>query len=133
LKTNSATLRALIAPSESAVCPTSRTIRNFEGSHIVAAGFEAEGFKAAGLRAASFAAWGFGEAAGFREVTWVDDLPFFDGLLKISDSQPAWPTSIGRSANAAIAAMTVRRRVQVPAPDPANFLSDDNNPYVPPE
>src|SRR6266550_320562 len=40
LKTNSATLRALVAPSDSAVCPTSRTIRNFEGSHIVATGFK---------------------------------------------------------------------------------------------
>src|SRR3984893_7098185 len=66
LKTNSATLRALIAPSESAVCPTSRTIRNFEGSHAVATGFRR--FKLAGPRAASFTLWGFGEAARLAEV-----------------------------------------------------------------
>jgi hypothetical protein len=45
LKANSETLRALIAPSDSAVCPTSRTIRNFEGSHRVATGFKAAGLK----------------------------------------------------------------------------------------
>src|SRR6476619_6993040 len=106
LKTNSATLRALIAPSYSAVCPTSRTIRNFEGSHIVAAGFKAEGLMATGPRAASFTVWRFGE------LTCFGDLPCFDELLKISDSRPASLTSIGRSTRAAIAAMMVRRRDQ---------------------
>jgi hypothetical protein len=137
LKVNSATLRALVAPSDWAVCPTSRTIRNFEGSHIVATGFKAEGFKAAGPRAASFTVWGFGEAAGFAkvagfgEVTCFGDLSCFDELLRIFDSQPASLTSIGRSTNAAIAAMMVRRRGQTPKPDPANFLTDDSNPYIP--
>src|SRR5882724_4820874 len=114
LKTNSATLRALIAPSDSAVCPTSRTIRNFEGSQLAETGFKAEGGKAAGPRAASFAEWSFGEAAGFakaarfREMTRFADLSCFDELLKTSDSQPASLTSIGSSTNAAIAAMMVR-------------------------
>src|SRR5258708_24900426 len=94
LKTNSATLRALIAPSDSAVCPTSKTIRNFEGSQLVATGFKAEGLKAAGPRAASFTVWCFGLVAGFAkvarlgevtrfgEVTCFGDLPGFDELLK---------------------------------------------------
>jgi hypothetical protein len=51
--------------------------------------------------------------------------------LKTSDSQPASLTSIGRSTNAAIAAMMVRRRIRTPKPDPANFLADDSNPYSP--
>jgi hypothetical protein len=50
--------------------------------------------------------------------------------LKISDSQPALLTSIGRSANAAITAMMVRG--QTPKSAPANFLPDDSNPYHPP-
>ena len=137
MKTNSATLRALVAPSDSALCPTSRTIRNFEGSHIVATGFEAEGFKVTGPRAASFTARGFGEAAGFArvarfgEVTCVGDLPGLGELLKTSESQPASLPSIGRSTNAAIAAMMVRRQGQTPKPDPANFFPDDSNPYFP--
>src|SRR6202140_4409536 len=152
LKANSATLRALIAPSDLAVCPTSRTIRNFAGSHMVAAGFKAEGLKAAGPRAASltvwgfavwdfamreFAVWGFGEAtdfagvAGFAEVTCFGDLPCFDELLKTSDSQPAALASIGSSTNAAIAARRARRRGQTPKPEPAIFLPDDSNPTSP--
>src|SRR5258706_10230131 len=117
-------LRALIAPSDSAVCPTSKTIRNFEGSHIVATGFKAEGFKAAGPRAASFTVWGFREAAGiakvarFGEVTCFGDLPCFDELLKICESPPASLTSIGRSINAAIATTMMRPRRQNPAAIP---------------
>src|ERR1700738_4871738 len=138
LKTNSATLRALVAPSELAVCPTSRTTRNFEGSHFAATGFEAEGFKTAGPRAASFAVWDFSEAArfakvaGFREVNWVGGLPCFGEFFKISDSQPASLTSIGRNTEAAIAAMMVWRRGQTAkraaSPTLANFLPDDSNP-----
>jgi hypothetical protein len=85
--------------------------------------------------------WGFGEAArfakvaGFREVTWVGDLPCFGEFLKISDSQPASLTSIGRNTEAAIATMMVRRRGQTakPAANPAlaNFLPDDSNPAFP--
>src|SRR4030095_8782249 len=68
LKTNSETLRALIAPSDSAVCPTSRTIRNFAGLQRAATGFKAAGFRPTGPRAASFTARCFGEAAGFVKV-----------------------------------------------------------------
>src|SRR6185295_2330569 len=126
LKTNSETLRALIAPSDSAVCPTSRTIRNFAGSHRVATGFKAAGLKPTGPRAASFTVWRFGAAAGFvkatdlREVACFDDLTrfgdlaCFDELLKTSDSQPASLTAIGRRTIAAIVAMTMRRRDQNP-------------------
>jgi hypothetical protein len=103
----------------------------------VATGFEAEGFKVTGPRAASFTARGFGEAAGFArvarfgEVTCVGDLPGLGELLKTSESQPASLPSIGRSTNAAIAAMMVRRQGQTPKPDPANFFPDDSNPYFP--
>src|SRR5204863_3939123 len=75
LKTNSETLRALIAPSDSAVCPTSRTIRNFAGSHRVATGFKAAGLNWTGPTAASLTVWRFGEATrlakvdGLREAT----------------------------------------------------------------
>jgi hypothetical protein len=77
-----------------------------------------------------------GEAArlakvpGLREVACLGDLPCFDELLKISDSQAASLTSIGRSTNAAITAMTVRRR-GTPRPEGANFLPDDGNPCFP--
>ena len=106
---------------------------------MVATGFKAEGLRPTGPRAASFTVRGFGEAAGFArvarlgEVTCFGDLPGFGELLKTSDSQPASLTSIGRTTNAAIAAMMVRRRGQTPKPDPANFLPDDSNPYAPPE
>src|SRR6202041_367079 len=137
LKTNSATLRALVAPSEAAVCPTSRTIRNFEGSQIVAAGFKAGRCKPTGPRAASFTPCGFGGTAGFAslthfgEVACFGDLSGFDEPLKTSDSQPAWLTSIGSSANAATAAMMLRRR-QTPKPSRSNCLPDDSNPCIPP-
>ena len=106
---------------------------------MVAPGFKAGGCKTAGRSAASFTAWcfveaaGFATAAGFGEVTCFRDLSGFDELLNISDSQPASLASIGRSTNAAIAAMMVRRRGQAPKPDPANFLADDSNPYFPRE
>ena len=114
LKANSGTLRALVAPSDSAVCPTSNTSRNFERLQI-----EPSGFGLAGPKVAGFEVWGFretaclAEAAGFREATCcLDDLPSFEDPLRISDSQPAALASIGRSINAAITAMTVRRRYQ---------------------
>jgi hypothetical protein len=126
-------LRALVAPSDSAVCPTSRTIRKLAGSHVVASGLKAERFGAAGLKAASFTALCFSEtlAAGFRTAMCVGDLPCFDELLKISDSHAASLTSIGRSINAAIAAPMVRRRGQTLKPDPANCIPDDSNPFNP--
>jgi hypothetical protein len=75
--------------------------------------------------------------AGFRKVTWVAELPGLGEFFKISDSQPASLTSIGRSTEAAIAAMMVRRRGQAanPAANPAlaSFLPDDSNPCFPPE
>jgi hypothetical protein len=75
---------------------------------------------------------GFDEVADFGEASRFDGLPCFDGLLKTSDSQPAWPASIGRSTNAAIAAMMMLlRRRQTPKPDPSNFLPDDGNPGFP--
>jgi hypothetical protein len=81
--------------------------------------------------------WGFDEAAGFAklarfgEVMCFGDLPGFGELLKTSDSQPASLTSIGRSTNAAIAAIMVRRQGQTPKLDPANCLPDDSKPYFP--
>jgi hypothetical protein len=104
---------------------------------VVATGFKAEGLKATGPRAASFTVCRFGTAADFAEVarfgeaTRFGDLPDFDGPLKTSDSQPASLTSIGRSTNAAIAAMMVQRRGETPKHDPANFLPDDSNPCFP--
>src|ERR1700746_3051405 len=75
LKANSGTLRALIAPSDSAVCPTSTTILNFAGSHVTAADFEAADFDASDFDASDFdasdfdasdlALRGFGAAARF--------------------------------------------------------------------
>ena len=74
----------------------------------------------------------FGVAlAGFDEAACVGDLPGFDEPLNTSESQPASLTSIGRSSNAAIAVMTVRRRDQTPKPERANFFPDDSNPYFP--
>ena len=112
----------------SAVCPTSRTIRNFKGSQLVATHLKAEALKAVGPMAASFTAWRFGELAGFAkvarfaEMTCFVDLPCFDEPLKISDSQPASLTSIGRSTSAAIAAIMVRRRGQNLAAIPPRTL-----------
>ncbi|WP_334368232.1 hypothetical protein [Bradyrhizobium sp. AZCC 1578] len=60
----------------------------------------------------------FAKVAGLREVTCFDGLPCFGDLacfdepLKMSDSQPASLTSIGRSTIAAITAMTMRPRRQ---------------------
>ncbi len=93
-------------------------------------------FRFAGPRAASLMVGGFGAAArfagvaGFREATCAGDLPCFDEPLKISDSQPAL-ASLGRSTNAATAAMTVRRRHRKPKSDPANFFPDGGNPNFP--
>src|SRR5690242_21643591 len=56
LKSYSGTLRALIAPSDLRVCPTSTTRRNFAGSHFLATGFGGGGTSAAsGLTGRSFA------------------------------------------------------------------------------
>jgi hypothetical protein len=86
--------------------------------------------------------WGFGVGAGFARAARLDETTRFDettcfgdfagfaDLLKTSDSQPAWLTSIGRSTDAAIAEM-MAQRVQPPKPAPANFLPDDSNPFPP--
>src|SRR5262245_18378116 len=142
LKLNSGTLRALIAPSDLAVCPTSSTIRNFAGSHPCPAGFAGGGCSATRIfgGAAGFA---FGEAACFGELACCDEaaclagaadfvgLVCFDEPLKRSDRKPAWLISIGSSADAIIAAMTVRARSQPRKPDPPTFPPDDGNPYPP--
>jgi hypothetical protein len=125
MKTNSATLRALMAPSDSAVCPLSRTIRNLEGWHAGLTGFGS--FKLAGPRAADFTLWGFGEVARlaevpcFGEATCAGDLLCFDEPLMMSDSQPASPDSIGRCTDEAITATTIRLRDQTQKPESANF------------
>src|SRR5262249_21225816 len=54
LKSNSGMLRALVAPSDSLVWPTSRMIRNFDGSHFKTTR-EAWGFGAASSLGATFA------------------------------------------------------------------------------
>jgi hypothetical protein len=83
--------------------PTSRTIRNFDGSQVVATVFETDGLAAA-LGATTFAVRRFGAAAGFATLAgfgkavgfgtaarFGDGLCFacFDDPLKTSDSQPA--------------------------------------------
>jgi hypothetical protein len=62
-------------------------------------------------------------------VTCFGDLSGFDE--KTSDSQLASLVSIGKNANAAIAAMMARRRSRTPKPERANFLPDDSNRYSP--
>ena len=96
----------------------------------------------AGPRAASFTLWGYGEAARLVEVARFEEATCFDeatcgrDLLslgvpsKMSDNRPALLTPIGRSTNAAIAAMTVRQRGTT-RPEGAIFLPDDGNPYFP--
>src|SRR6185295_14116685 len=65
--------------------------------------------------AARFAgAAGFCEATRFGGLACFDDLPCFDEPLKRSENQPAWLTSIGSSATAAMATMMVRRRNRHP-------------------
>ncbi len=68
----------------------------------------------------------FDEAVCFDEAACAGDLLCFDEPLTMLDSQPASLTSIGRSNNAAIAAMTVRQR-GTPGPDDSDFLPDDGN------
>src|SRR5262249_53921103 len=101
--------------------------RNFAGSHIDGTGFKAEGFKLARPRAASFTVWGFGEAARLAEVACFDEATCAGDLLCFDEASL---TSIGRSTNAAIAAMTGRQR-GTPRPKGANFLPDDGNPCFP--
>ena len=135
LKTNSATLRALIAPSDSAVCPTSTTIRNFAGSHMLRPASSGAASGAAARRA--LCARG-GEAASSRPPALARRACFwrfvgFDEPLKISDSQPAWLASIGSSTNAAIAARRWRgdaKRRSRPRLSRI-FSPDDSNPCFP--
>jgi hypothetical protein len=107
------------------------------GSHVVAAGFEAEDFEVAGLRAGGLAAWDvrgaadLAEAAARGATACFCDLSVFDWPLKTSDSQPALPASIGKTTNAAIATMMVRRRDQTPKLGRLNFLPDDSNSCFP--
>jgi hypothetical protein len=57
---------------------------------------------------------------------------FLDEPLRASVSQLAWPDSIGRSVNAAIAAMTAQPREQRTAVG-AILSADNGNPGFPPE
>ena len=66
------------------------------------------------------------EVACLDDAVCAGDLLRFDEPLKMSDNPPASPTSIGRSNNAAIAAMTVQQR-GTPRTVDANFLADDGN------
>ena len=90
-----ALLRALMAPSDSAVCPTSTTMRNFCGSHRVVTSFEAAGFAAAGVATASFSARGFGGAAGFADLACLGSVACFGvteclGGLSFDDVGAGW-------------------------------------------
>ena len=96
LKVNSGTLRALIAPSDSAVCPASTTILNFSGSHFTEVDFEAACFDASGL-----ASWGLGKAARF-------DCSAL--LLCHGHCHAASQTSSGSSASTRIEAIKARPR-----------------------
>jgi len=113
-------LRALIAPSDAAVWPTSTTIRNFAGSQVGATSFAAEDFGATGFRSSGLAAWRFGRAtgfalaarfggaAGFGAVARFAGELCFDEPLKMS-SKPASLAPIGNSISATIAAAMVRQ------------------------
>jgi hypothetical protein len=72
----------------------------------------------------------FDEAARFDKATCEEDLLCLGEPLKMSDNQPALLAPIGRSTNAAIAAMTMRQR-EAPRPEDAKFLTDDGNPCFP--
>jgi hypothetical protein len=54
----------------------------------------------------------------FDEATCFGDLPCLDELLETCDRELASLTPIGKSTNADIAAITVRRRDQNPARTP---------------
>src|SRR5581483_11213650 len=138
LKANSGTLRALLAPSDSAVCPTSRAIRNFAGSQLGGVSFK---FKLAGPNAASLTCWELGatsrvaeracfDEACFGEASWLEDLSCFDEPLKRCDEEPAVPGSIGRSTDAQKMQLTTLQR-RAPRPERSNFRLDDRNPLPP--
>src|SRR3978361_1811025 len=129
LKTNSATLRALIAPSDLAVCPTSTAIRNFAGWHV--SGFDAEMAEApapsAAVRRFDSTAWRAGmtvRCLGTAALFFLGATADFDVPLKTSDSQPAWPASTGSSNKTAAAADIAAWRWN-------QFLPDDSNSTFP--
>ena len=143
LKTNSATLRALIAPSEFGGMPDIDDDPEFRGIARCRDRFQSGRMQAGRRQRGKLHMAGFGDAAGFADAGMLrrewrgfgaaarfDDLPGFDEPLNISDSQPAWLASIGSSSNAAIAAMMVRRR-RTPRRERANFLPDNSNPGSP--
>ncbi len=103
-------------------------MRNFAGSQFFSIGLEADGAS----NPVCFTVWDFGKAAGFATVVRLGEVACFGDLSgfdeKTSDSQLASLVSIGRNANAAIAAMTVRGRT--PKPDPTIFLPGSNR-YFP--
>ena len=136
---NSGTLRELVAPSDSAVCPTSRTMRNFAGTHVDA--LKAEAGRLVGPSAATLTWCGFGAAAclaacfDFDEAACARDLlsfdePLSDEPLKASDNQLAWLIPIGKTANPIATAITVPQR-RAPRPAGAIFSADNGNPGFP--
>jgi hypothetical protein len=116
------------------VCPTSRTIRNFKGSHIVATDFDAEGGKALGPML-SFVVWDVGAtrfwAPRFGDVKCFSELWCFGEPLKTCAALAASLIPIGRSANEAIAARMVWRQGRTPKNDPMNFRPNKSNPTFP--
>jgi hypothetical protein len=107
-------------------------MRNFAGSQIVAIGFgvsdfEAEDLEEEDLEAEDFAARCLDEAAGFADAACFGGLLTLDEPLKTSDSQLAWPISIGNNNDAASAAAATRRQREVAKPASADFFPDDGN------
>ena len=92
-----------MAPSDSAVCPTSRTMRNFCGSHLVTTGFDAAPVGAAGFRDSQFFSAGFGRDGRFRRrglswrrgLTWRVGLLWRGGLLRRNGM--LWRLVLGRA------------------------------------
>ena len=122
MKLYSGTSRALMAPSDCLVCPTSTAMRSFAGSHFAATG--GAGFSAAGFSAAGFSVTCGFEGAGFCALSCLASLP-----LNRFDSHPASLTPAGNSADTTNATMSVRRRSQRPEPDMANAFQDNGEPY----
>ena len=107
-------------------------MRNFAGSQIVAIGFDVSDFAAEDLEeedleAEDFAARCLDEAAGFADAACFGGLLALDDPLKTSDSQLAWPISIGNNNDAANAATAMRRQREAPKPASADFFPDDRN------
>ena len=109
-------------------------MRNFAGSQIVAIGFDVSDFAAEDLEAEALEAEDFeeddlaarclDEAAGFADAACFGGLLSLDEPLKTSDSQLAWPISIGNNNDAASTAAATRRQRR---PGSVDFFPDDGN------